>query len=55
MTLTVVGETFSKLDYDNQEGGEGEGVGDVAEGVELSAGDVLGTFDESADDGLGGG
>ena len=54
-TLTVVGETLSKLDDDDQEGGEGKGVGDVTEGVELSVGDALGPLDESAGGGLVGG
>ena len=54
-TLTVVGETLSELDDDDQEGGEGKGIGDVAESVELSVGDILGTFDESARGGLVGG
>lgn len=52
MKLTVVGETLSKLDGDDQEGGEGEGVGDVAERVELCVGDILGPFDESVGEGL---
>ena len=55
MKLTVVGETLSKLYGDDQEGGEGKGVGDVAEGVELCVSDVLGTFDESIGEGLVGG
>ena len=50
--LTVVGETLSKLHGDDQEGGEGDGVGDVAEGVEFCVGDALGTFDESVGEGL---
>jgi hypothetical protein len=53
--LTVVGETLSKLHGDDQEGGEGNGVGDVAEGVELCVGDVLRTFDESVGEGLAAG
>lgn len=55
MQLTVVREPFRKLDDDDQEGGEGEGVGDVAEGVEFSMSDIVGTLDESVGEGLGGG
>lgn len=53
--LTVVGETLGKLDNDDQEGGERKGIGDVTEGVELSVGDIVGSFDESAGGGLVGG
>lgn len=55
MKLTVIGETLSKLHGDDQEGGEGERVGDVAEGIELCVSDIVGTFDESIGEGLVGG
>ena len=51
MKLTVVRETLSKLYGDDQEGGEGEGVGDVTESVELGVSDILGTFDQSTVEG----
>lgn len=52
MKLTVVGEAFSKLYNDDQEGSEGDGVGDVAEIAELCVSDTLGPFDESIGEGL---
>ena len=52
MKLTVVGETLSKLHGYDQEGGEGEGVGDVAEGIEFCVSDILGTLDQSVGEGL---
>ena len=52
---TVVGETLGKLYGDDQEGGEGEGVWDVAKGVELGVSDILRTFDESIGEGFVGG
>jgi len=54
-TLTVVGETLSKLDDDDQEGGERKGIGDVTESIEFCVGDILGAFDESSGGGLVGG
>lgn len=50
---TVVTPSFRELDEDDEEGGEGEGVADVAEGRELAVGDALGARDDSV--GVGGG
>ena len=47
-----MGETFSEFHSDDQEGRERNGVGDVAEIVELCVSDTLGPFNESVGEGL---